>query len=385
MDRNSVLDGGTMLDLSAIREALHKIPEPAYKEYKTKEYILSVLQSLPGLKFHFLLDTAMVVEYTVNTGPYLLFRADMDALPIDELTQAPYQSQNPGFMHACGHDIHMTVLIGIIEQVATTNPSHNILFLFQPAEEGFGGAEQVLGTGFFKDYTIRAAFSLHVSGNYPVGTVATKPGIFFAIPQEFKVLYKGQSAHAAFPEKGKDALAAGISFYQLMQSLVLKSFPATDTVIFHIGKMQAGNMCNALASSCLMEGTARMLTKDNRGKMNHLIQTAAESTAQAFGLEVEVTFPSTYDPVMNHPDLYSLFKETLPEGVQFEEASTVMTGEDFGFFTSIYPGLLYWLGVGGTHDLHSAYFLPDPRSIEVAISISVQLIEQFEKNVTTIQ
>ncbi|NLN85252.1 MAG: N-acetyldiaminopimelate deacetylase, partial [Candidatus Cloacimonetes bacterium] len=197
------------LNLSQIRRELHRVPELAFREHKTKELLLAQLEKLPRIRVQeFSTNTGILVEYSEGNGPYRLFRADMDALPITENTGCAFSSQHPGLMHACGHDIHMTVLLGLIERVVSQALPRNLLFLFQPAEEGEGGAQSVLAEGLIQEYEVEAAFALHVASGLPVGTVSSRAGIFFGIPQEFDVSFIGRSAHAAFPEKGVNALFA---------------------------------------------------------------------------------------------------------------------------------------------------------------------------------
>jgi N-acetyldiaminopimelate deacetylase len=365
-------------DLAEIRRKLHQIPEIAFQEFRTKELILKYLENLEGIRIHlFEHSTGILVEYSHGQGQYLLFRADMDALPIRENTGCEFSSQNDGMMHACGHDLHMTILLGLIYKVTELKPAANLLFLFQPAEEGMGGAESILAENLIQSFDVKHAIALHVSADLPVNTVSTKPGIFFAIPQEFDVEFIGRSAHAAFPEKGNNALAGGIEFYKRMHEFI-SNLQATQKVIFNIGVMESGNIRNIIPGKCVLQGTHRTLDKATRDLVNTEIKALAEKTAAEFNLGYETKLLCTYDPVINDEVLCSQLKSVCAkQKVDFRDSEIFMTGEDFGFFTSFYPSLLFWLGAGEQeYGLHSEKFLPDPGCIKTGVDLFYQIIIQ---------
>lgn len=368
-----------MFDPIQIRHELHRIPELAFHENKTRDFILKQLRELCGTLgvkdlfeiIEFKNSTAILVVYQhgdIEDG-FELFRADMDALPITESTGADFSSVHAGMMHACGHDVHMSVLMGLIQRVWIAKPKKNLLFLFQPAEEGEGGAQSVLREGILQNYDIRAAFALHVAGNMPVGTVSSKAGIFFGIPQEFDLRFLGKAAHVAFPEKGVNALVCGVDFMASIQAEINKTLK-DERVIFHVGKMTAGRIRNVIADECLLQGTHRTLKQEVRDQLNDLIYQHANQIAERYHAKVEVRLLGSYDPVVNDPILLSrLEKHCKDLSYLFVPAETVMTGEDFGFFTSCYPGLLFWLGSGSDQTLHSELFLPADECIAVGIDI----------------
>jgi N-acetyldiaminopimelate deacetylase len=365
------------MDLMKVRQDLHKIPELAFKEFKTTEYIVNKLKEYP-IETIRLEPTGVIAVYQGGEGEYSLFRCDIDALPLTEQTDCDFRSDHPGFMHACGHDMHMTIMLGFIDEVCATKPDNNILFLFQPAEEGKGGAEHIIESGVLNNWKIKNAFALHCSPDYPVGTVATKSGVFFGIPEEFVLEFEGRNSHAAFPNKGIDALYAGVQFYNLMQSHITKLFAATDPVIFHIGVMQAGEAENILAGKCLMKGTHRTLSTENHKLMNRMIEETGKSVETLTGAKFRFIEVSTYEAVNNDDELFETFRDTLSEDVTFVESESVMTGEDFGFFTSLYPSLLFWLGTGvSSNGLHSPKFLPAQEAISIGIKIYMGLLERL--------
>ena len=368
-----------MFDPIFLRHELHKIPELAYQEHKTKALILKYLKEMTssqGVKDLFEIiefpdSTGILVVYAASTEDedYQLFRADMDALPSDEKTGCDFASEHEGLMHACGHDVHMAVLLGLIQRVWIMRPKCNLLFLFQPAEEGHGGAQSILAEGILQRYPIAAAFALHVGSDLPVGTVSSKAGIFFGIPQEFDLKFIGKAAHLAFPEKGVNALACALDFFTGIEP-ALKELSVAERLIFHVGKMNAGKVRNIIADECLLQGTHRTLNVQTRQTINGLIQSHAGLAADRFQAKAELKLLGTYDPVVNDAALLGRLKEHCAAlEYKFIEAETVMTGEDFGFFTSLYPGLLFWLGSGCDQALHSECFLPDDGCINVGIDL----------------
>ncbi|MDD2228418.1 MAG: amidohydrolase, partial [Candidatus Cloacimonetes bacterium] len=309
------------------------------------------------------------VAYTAGHGTYKLFRADMDAQPIQETISSDYVSQHEGFMHACGHDVHMSILIGLIYRIAEEKPDTNLLFLFQPAEEGQGGAQSVLFEGIIQNYDISSAIALHVASGLPVGAISSKAGIFFGIPQEFDVRFSGKSAHVAYPEQGINALQAGLDFISKIGTAV-SELSKTERVIYHIGKMTAGDIRNIIPAECILEGTHRSLKKEVRNSLNQLTFDCADSCAKSIGATAKVELLCSYDAVVNDTALVQqLMAACAALQMDYTEAETAMTGEDFGFFTSLYPGLLFWLGSGCNQPLHSDKFLPADECIESGIEI----------------
>jgi N-acetyldiaminopimelate deacetylase len=365
------------MDLKKIRQDLHRIPELGFKEFKTQNYIHSIVKHYMELKSHFFDFPGIIYQYQNGAGPYTLFRADMDALSLQEETGCSFQSEHPGLMHACGHDLHMTILIGLIQKVIREKPLKNILFLFQPAEEGKGGAQKVLETGVLDKFKISRVFALHVNGTLPLGTIASRPEIFFAAAQEVNVEFKGISAHVAFPEKGKNALAAGVMFYDKLKQRMSLEYPETDAALVEFGKMTAGTVMNAIAGECKLEGTVRAFKNEDLKFIKKLIEITALQSAEKFQLEFKIEYGSYYRQVKNDAQLVELLEAAADiSHLKYLTAEKVFTGEDFGFLTHRYKGLLFWLGtnLGENADLHSSNFLPSAEVIPKGIDIFWNLL-----------
>jgi len=375
---NSILKDSLIMNLINIRKDLHKIPELGFEEVKTHDYIFQLLRKFKALEFHTFEFPGILVEYSYGNGKYKLFRSDMDGLPITEKTNCGFESEHEGKMHACGHDMHMTILIGLIKKIIKEQVKENLLFLFQPAEEGKGGATRVLNTGIFDEFDISEAYALHVNGKLRIGEIASKPGIFFANTQEIEVVFKGKSAHVAFAEEGINALHAGAEFYLELEKEIKKEFPMGKPVICVFGKMNAGVVMNAIPAECRLEGTLRAFTNEDHEILKSLIENVKSEIAKKHGVEAEIIEKAFYKEVINDKILYDKLKSTAPElQLKFQESDAVFTGEDFGFFTERYKGLLFWLGVGNSKintDLHSSEFLPDEKAINIGVELFYSLI-----------
>src|SRR6056297_1828762 len=196
-----------MMNAIELRHKMHLYPETSLKEFETTKMLEQEIGQFMNITIHRPIETGLIAEYKVNEGDYLLFRADIDALTIQEKTDWEFASKN-GNMHACGHDVHTSILFALIEKVCEKKPNKNLLFFFQPAEEGAGGAQLTMDTGFFESYSIQHAFALHVSDEYDFGTIALNDDVLFASAMELFVDFKGKPTHVATPEKGKNALNA---------------------------------------------------------------------------------------------------------------------------------------------------------------------------------
>jgi len=362
--------------LYQIRKQLHASPELAFNEHNTQNIIINNLKQYTTLKLTHFTPTGLLYEYTNDkeSNEYILFRADMDALPLTEDTGCDFSSKNEGICHACGHDIHMTILIGLIAHCVENKVQKNILFLFQPAEEGLGGASHIIKTGILIKYNIKNAYALHVTNQFPTGSIGIKPGIIFGIPQEFDIEIIGKGGHVATPQKGHDAFIAGISFINEMNMLVKKQFPPQEPVIFHIGHVNAGRVRNAIPDFCKLEGTTRSLKTEIRDELNKKMHTVAKSVEASHNVQIKITLLQTYAPVINDPVTTDNFIKHLPPDITICETEYSMTGEDFGFFSQLYPSVMFWLGTNSTEGLHSSKFLPDEHCIDIGLKALISIL-----------
>ena len=351
------------MDLADIRHKLHMIPELSFREYKTQAFIEGLLDSL-GVPYEEVAGTGILARWEFGDGPFRLFRADMDALPVVEDTGWEFSSGHEGIMHACGHDVHMTVLIGLIERVILHRAKENLLFLFQPAEEAGGGAERCMES--LERFSIHEAWALHVNDEYPEGSVSSRPGVLFASAYEVDCIFEGRSAHVAFYKQGLDAVEGATDFLRE----VYRS-PREDTVL-RFGMISGGRVRNVVPDSCVLYGTIR--TPDYRLSESAVEELAdiGNEIASNRGLIYSQTVGSRYPQLNVNEELY----EKLRHLVEVNTVEMKYVGEDFSFIALKYPSLLFWLGTGreDPKGLHNSQFLPADSVIEKGVDVFWRIV-----------
>ncbi len=362
----------TAEDLINIRRDLHKIPELALKENQTHEYLKNKLAEFSTdfmeVKEFPELSTALFV-YLQGSNPKrtIGYRADMDALPVTENNDLYYRSTNPGVMHACGHDLHMTVALGLIDYFAENQPTDNLLFFFQPAEEAESGGKQAYDLGLFSGkYLPDEFYGLHDNADLGTGIIGCRNGTLFAGTTEVNVTIKGMSGHAAYPHKANDAVVIAANFIEQVQTIISRSIDPVQCGVITFGKLEAGTIRNIIAGKARIEGTIRGLTQDMILYIRQRVLEVAKGLETSFNCQIEVEFnQGGYYPVENDPELTKNFIDYMEnaEGVKYQETAPAMTGEDFGYLLSKIPGTMFWLGVASPGSLHSADFLPHEEAI----------------------
>ncbi len=350
-----------MLKPVEMRHYLHANPELMFQEFKTTKILIDNISGIEGIKIHRPLETGLVAEYRVNEGPFILFRGDIDALPIKEETSYPWKSGND-YMHACGHDVHTSALYGLLQKVADTRPDHNILFLFQPAEEGGGGAVKTIESGIFDGFDVSKAVALHVTDDYKRGEIATSPGVLFASACEINILFKGKSAHVAFPERGINSFDALRVFLDRIQTYLKNQ---TERLIFGYGRVESGVARNIIPQLTKAECTLRALSYERNMQFLKKVEEILKVTESETGAETEIIRGPAFSEVFVDPDLYKDYTGALSSEFSITDCGIKMTGEDFGFISKKYPSFMFWLGIsnGERHWLHTPYFFPDDWSV----------------------
>lgn len=363
-----------MLDLIAIRRQLHQIPEIGLEEYQTQAFLLSVIEQLCQDKPFIQIKTwkTGILVFLKGYAPEktVAWRSDMDGLPITEETGLAFASKNQGRMHACGHDIHMTMALGLLEALVEKQSKHNMLFIFQPAEENEAGGMLMYQSGALDEWMPDEVYALHVRPDLPVGTLASNRATLFAGTCEVKVSFKGKGGHAAFPHHANDALVAASYFVTQVQTIVSRNVDPIEGAVVTFGSLHAGTTNNVISQEALLHGTIRTLTHDMSRLTQRRLTEMAEGIAKSFGLEVDVHLKQGgYLPVENNPELadelISFFKES--DTINMIECLPAMTGEDFGFLLSKVKGVMFWLGVDTPYPLHHAKMSPDEGAIKQAL------------------
>ncbi len=366
------------IDAAELRHKLHQNPELSFNEIETTKLLIDSIKKLDNsdkVVIHTPYKTGLLVEYKCTDQSYSLFRADIDALPIKEKTNAEFKSKND-FMHACGHDVHTAILFNLLQNVLKEKIQKNILFLFQPAEESGGGALEFFKTGIFNNYQIENAFALHVTDDYSKGTIASTKGVLFASSLEINIDFEGVSSHVAFPTEGKNAFNALRLFVDAVDQMP-KSI--SDPFVFGIGKISAGEIRNIIPGTARLEGTMRGL---NSQKVLNYYKTVVEKSLgiqQITGVKINCEQGSNYPEVIVNNNLYNQLIPVLSSKFNFIDCGYKMTGEDFGFISHQYPSFMFWLGTstGENHGLHNPRFLPDDDVISIGTSVFMEILKKI--------
>lgn len=358
--------------LISIRRDLHQIPELGFKEFKTQAYLIKHLESYPTDRIEMETWRTGLFVKVKGTNPTRVFayRADMDGLSIPEETGYPFQSVHEGHMHACGHDLHMTIALGIIDHFVYQPIKEDLLFIFQPAEEGPGGAEPMLTSDVLKKWTPDFITAPHIAPEYPVGTIATKPGLLFANTSELVIDLEGKGGHAAYPHLANDMVVAASALVGQPQSVISRNVDLLIVPSLQLARLQVALLKISLRDAKL-DGTIRTLSPESMEKVRKRIEALAKGIEIGYECKVTVRYPSSYYEVDNSKDLTEEFmsyvaEEGLANVIECREA---MTGEDFGYMLKKYPGFMFWLGVDSEYGLHHAKLTPDENAIETAVNV----------------
>lgn len=368
----------TKNELIAIRRKLHQIPEIGLEEFETHEYLMQKIHELPQEQIEVKEWKTAIVVKVKGTSPSktIGWRTDIDGLPIKEETGLDFSSTHPGKMHACGHDMHMTVALGLLQEIVSQRPKNNFVFLFQPAEENESGGKLVYEYGLLDDCLPDEFYGLHVQPFLPVGTIGTRVGTLFAGTCEIQAHFTGKGGHAAFPHESNDMIIAATEFVQQAQTIVSRNVNPIEGAVVTFGTFEAGTTNNVIAGSAHVSGTIRTLTQSMNELTQKRIRQIAEGIAMSFQCELDMTLTQKgYLPVENNPETTKNFMTFMRhyETINLIETEPAMTGEDFGYLLSKIPGTMFWLGVDSPYGLHHEKMTPK----EEAIEIGVQAISAF--------
>jgi N-acetyldiaminopimelate deacetylase len=364
--------------LLQIRRDLHRIPEIGFQEFKTQTYLINELKKLPEERIDIKTWRTGIFVLVKGTNPRqtIGYRADIDGLPIVEETEYDFQSEHPGFMHACGHDLHMTIALGILSHFVENPITDNVLFLFQPAEEGPGGAEPMLNSEIANTWKPDLVTALHISPDLPVGTISTKPGLLFANTSELFIDLKGKGGHAAFPHTTNDMVVASCSLVTQLQTVVARNIDPLDSAVITIGKITGGTVQNIIAENARLEGTIRTLSVQSMDKVKERIEALVKGIEIGYSCKATIDYGAMYHQVFNDETLTTEFMEFATSNTDYNIhlAKEAMTGEDFGYMVDQIPGFMFWLGVESPFGLHHAKLKPNEEAIFVAVDVMTKYI-----------
>ncbi|MCI2018703.1 MAG: N-acetyldiaminopimelate deacetylase [Lentilactobacillus buchneri] len=374
----------TTENLIDIRRHLHAHPELAMHEFETHQYLLAVIKRVNQQYLEIRevpdLPTALLV-YIHGSDPKrtIGYRTDIDALPVTEKTGLPFASKTPGVMHACGHDIHMTVALGVLSWFSEHQPKDNMVFFFQPAEESQNGGKVAYEQGVFAGkWRPDEFYGLHDNPNLPAGAIGCRMGTLFAGTTEVNVDLIGKSGHAAYPQDANDMVVAAAQFINQVQTIVSRSVNPIEGGVITFGKLDAGTIRNVIAGQARIEGTIRGLTQKMIEHIVDRLKQVANGVATSYGATVNIAFnQGGYLPVENNDELTKRFINFAKQDpqTQFIETQPAMTGEDFGYLLSKIPGTMFWLGVEDDSALHAATLNPKESSIPKGVNSIVRFLE----------
>ena len=343
--------------LVALRRAVHRHPELGFQELRTAGLIADRLAELDISVRSGVAKTGVVGDLAArgSAGPCIALRADMDALPIQEESEASYASEVPGVMHACGHDVHVACLLGaaqlLAEAAAEGRLRGRVRFLFQPAEEmqddeGLSGAMRMVNEGVMEG--VDAVVGLHVWADVPVGTIGIREGVTTAYPDKFVLVVKGQEAHGAYPQEGVDAISLAAQVIQALQTVVSRRLDPTRGKVLTVGTIEGGSAQNVLAGEVTMTGTIRTFEPETRETLMSEMEQAC-GVARALGGDFELTVIPGYIPIINDAGLTALVRQVCVDLLgreNVQDQPLEMGGEDFSYFAREAPGCFFWLGGG---------------------------------------
>lgn len=368
-------------DVVSFRRDLHQHPEASFQEVRTTNQIAKAMEELniPYRKFD---PTGLVAEIKgAKPGKTVALRADIDALSITENTGLPFASQNPGFMHACGHDTHAAMLVGAAKVLNSIKDQlcGTVRLLFQPAEEVAGGAKMAIAQGALEG--VDFIFGIHIASMLPVGTIATRPGASAAAADMFRIKVTGKATHGAMPEGGCDATVAAAAIVMNLQTIVSREVSPNQPLVVTVGKLESGTRFNIVSGEASMEGTIRSYDVDLHHSLPSIVERIAKNTAETFRCEAQVDYTMMTEVLVNNPESVELVRGAAqkiadkPELIV--EASPMMGGEDFSEYTVLTKAAFASVGAGGQYPQHSDKVYFEEESFATGVALYSQVAYDF--------
>ena len=371
-------------ELTAIRRDLHAHPELGFQEHRTSGIVRDLLEKYGVDEVHTGLAGTGVVgvihgkfEGTRRVG----LRADMDALPIHETTNLAYASKNQGVMHACGHDSHTTMLLGAARYLAETrNFAGTATVIFQPAEEGLGGARKMIAGGLFEKFPCDEIFGMHNNPNGTPGLVKVKPGEAMAGACSFDITVRGIGSHAAMPDEGRDSIVIASALVGELQSIVSRNVSPTKPAVLSVTTFNAGNAYNVVPELATLSGTVRYFHDEVRDLIEGRIKDICSGLAKMHGIEIDVKIWNLFDVLVNDVDLSKAYLEAAADIVGVENTllnQELTTGsEDFSDMLKVVPGAYCTVGHGGDVPVHNPGYTFDDTILPIGASIMARIVER---------
>lgn len=362
--------------LRAYRRDLHRIPETGFDLPKTISYVRDVLEGLEGpVEVLSPSQSCVCAFFDQGAETTVAIRADMDALPVTERSGVEFASTHEGRMHACGHDGHMAMVLGLARHLDACRERlpRNVLLVFQPAEETIGGSRLVCESGVLERYHVDRIFGFHLWPDLPFGEVFTRPGALLASASETTVTFHGVASHIAKPAEGRDSIAAACRFLPRSHELIRRLGREMDEpCLLGFGHMVGGQVRNQVAASTVLEGTLRTFTPTAGRIARRRIRELAQMCAEDFGCTATCHFADGYPPVTNDSALLGLVMEAVPDVEMLEEPQLI--AEDFAFYQQSVPGVFMLLGTGTGVPLHADTFDFDESVLMRGLAVYERLV-----------
>lgn len=361
------------------RRDLHQIPEVGFKEFKTQKYIINTLKSM-GYSPNTICETGVYIYIPGIKKECIAFRADIDALAIQEENNCTFSSKHSGFMHACGHDGHTAALLAFAKYLTTTaEQNYSILLIFQPAEEGPGGAKFICETGILEKFHVKEIYSFHLFPDLEEGTISTKTGPFFAQATEFDCKVVGKGGHGGMPQKTNDPLIPFTKIIDSYQSIISRNLSPFNAGVITVGKISGGTARNIISNSIDFYGTIRAYSQEDTELIIKRMKEIHNGIEIAFDIKVIDEFRVLYPPVINDNILYNNFLK-ISQDFNFIQGETLALAEDFAFYQEKVPGIFFLLGTRNKEQnfispLHSSSFNFDEKVLLEGVKLFAKLLE----------
>jgi len=372
-------------EMIAWRRHIHKHPETAFEEHQTSDYVALRLHKF-GIDVHRgLAGTGVVgtLKGGKGDGPAIGLRADMDALDIEEKNDIDYKSENPGKMHACGHDGHSTMLLGAAKYLSETkNFAGTVHFIFQPAEENEGGGRVMIEEGLFEKFPVESVYGMHNMPGIPVGEFAIRPGPIMASFDIFEITLTGTGTHAALPQLGRDAVVAASQLVTALQTIASRTVSPFDAAVVSVTQIHTGDTWNVIPEEAVIRGTTRAFKEEIQTHMETEIRRIADGIAATFGVTAQVHYERRYPPTINdaaETDLTAgIAREIAGNDMVSLDKDPMMGAEDFAFMLNEKPGAYMWIGNGprdGGCMLHNPHYDFNDEVLPLGASYWAKLVE----------
>ena len=371
-------------DVTGWRRHLHQNPELSYQETKTAAFVAAKLREFGFDEVHEGIGLTGVVGVLHGAngpgGTGIGLRADMDALPITEISDADYKSNNPGVMHACGHDGHTALLLGGAQALAQTRAfDGTAYFIFQPAEEGGAGADRMIQDGLFERFDISEVYGLHNGPGIDIGSFHIRPGPLMAAADEFYITVHADGGHAGEPHTTPDPVLTVAHIVVALQGLISRETRALNSAVLSVTQISGSNATNIIPHEATLAGTLRTLEVEDRDRIERRIKEVAAGIAASMGTTATVKFDRGYPPTRNHPEQTNRAAQAAARVVGAENVVTdcepIMPAEDFAYMLEAKPGAYIFLGNGDTAQCHMPTYDFNDAAIPSGVGFWVELVE----------